>query len=155
LILSLTLTKDRPMYLTIDPGIATGWALWSAVRLLECGLGTPPARADLEAVWIESPVIYPHSRARPNDILKLARDAGAHAGLYLSLGVNVRFVEPARWKGQVPKTIHHARVWSQLQPGEQSIVHEGCLGVAPSKRHNVLDAVGMGLWVRSQAKFTT
>ena len=80
--------------------------------------------------------------------MKLALEAGRWCGVYSTIGVVSHYVEPAQWKGQVPKEIHHPRVWAALAPLEQSLVHEACNGVAPSKRHNVLDAVGLGQWVR-------
>jgi hypothetical protein len=140
------------MLLTIDPGNATGWALWRRDGLTGCGLGDPRSACDvdwIEEVWIESPVIYPRSKARPNDIVLLARGAGEWGGRYESEAA-VHYVEPATWKGQLPKDVHHARIWSKLNAAEQAIVNAACRGMAPSKRHNVLDAVGIGLWVRGQ-----
>lgn len=144
------------MLVTIDPGLATGWSLWDCGGLIACGLDSPladprhgaaVAAGRLSGVWIESQVIYPRSKARPADIVKLAQDAGRWAGIYSTLGVEAHFVAPSTWKGQVPKAIHHARVWAALSVPEQRIVDASCRGVAPSKRHNVLDAVGIGQWV--------
>lgn len=147
------------MYVTIDPGLQTGWAIWSLSGLVACGLGDPRSSsrhvvvssnpdADLISdTWIEAPVIYPRSKARPADIMKLSRTAGEWFGTYRTLGVEPHYVEPAEWKGQVPKDVHQARVWADLDLDERDVVNEACRGMAPSKRHNVLDAVGLGLWV--------
>lgn len=146
--------------MTIDPGLATGWALWRGTTLVDCGLDDP-RRSELHVVnppgeyvgdvivdaWIEAPVIYPRSKARPADIMNLCRQAGEWFGTYRTLGVEAHYVEPAEWKGQVPKDIHHARVWAVLSDDERSVVTTAGNGVAPSKRHNILDAVGLGLWV--------
>lgn len=163
-------TEQRPrryyvfVFVTIDPGEQTGWAIWNVAGLVACGLGDPrtcskhvvwddnDAIDQISDVWIESQVIYPRSKARPRDILKLAQDAGRWAGIYSTLGVDAHFVEPAQWKGQVPKHIHHPRIWAALSAKEQELVNTGCRGLAPSKRHNVIDAVGLGLWVRRQVK---
>ena len=148
------------MFVTIDPGISTGWALWLGDALIACGVGDPRACSlhvvksphmsvnVVDDVWIESQVIYPRSKVPPNDIVKLAHDAGRWAGRYDVLGVAVHWVEPARWKGQVPKDIHHARVWAELDNDEKDRVNLSLKGVAPSKRHNALDAIGLGCWVR-------
>lgn len=145
------------MRVAIDPGLDTGWSIWlerparPSFELLACGLGDPrSSRAHIasaiSSVLIESPVIYPHSKANPNDIIRLAVNAGTWAGRYEMLGACVEFVEPSRWKGQVPKDIHHGRVWSALTPEEQKIVDSAVKSRPASKRHNILDAVGLGLW---------
>lgn len=152
------------MFVTIDPGLDTGWGIFDgAGRLIVCGLGDPRthwqhvvtrhpkvAGPTIDDVWIEKPVIYPRSKARPADIMKLAVEAGRWAGIYSCLGVAVHFVEPAHWKGQVPKAIHHRRVLAGLTEAEIGAVELGCKNLAPSRRHNVLDAVGLGLWARRQ-----
>lgn len=150
------------MRLTIDPGDVTGWAKWRATRggeLIDCGLwytaGGGVHTSDPHEVWIESPTIYPRSPVPPADVVTLARTAGEWGGRFLASGVpreRLHYVEPRTWKGQVPKEIHHARMWAQLSPIEQGIVDRACRGVAPSARHNVLDAVALGLWVRKQGR---
>ncbi len=140
------------MLLTIDPGVSTGWALWRQRALVGCGLGDPRAcklhlAENVETVWIESPVLYPHSKARPADILQLSREAGRWAGIYSVFAADVHFVEPANWKGQLKKKVHHPRIWAKLNANERDILHLAGKGVLGSKLHNVLDAVGLGLWV--------
>ena len=151
------------MFLTIDPGADMGWSLWDGGRLADCGLGDPRTshygHPNLySCVWIESQVIYPRSKARPADILKLAQAAGRWAGIYSALGVPARWVEPAQWKGQIPKPkrgetyIIEKRVLEVLSPPERAVLDLGCKGLCASKRHNVIDAVGIGLWVRKNGK---
>lgn len=130
--------------------------------LVACGLDDPrtcskhvvtsndPQADVIHDVWIEDQVIYPRSPVPPQDILTLAKGAHRLAGRYDTLGVVVHFVVPFKWKGQVPKEIHHARVWAVLSDAEKEIVNKAVRGVAPSKRHNVFDAIGIGLWVRDQ-----
>lgn len=145
------------MLVAIDPGLQTGWAIWGIDGLVDCGLGDPrtsrshvvTSRAGVDViddVWIEYQVIYPRSKARPADILKLTLEAGRWVGVYSTLGVEPHLVKPAEWKGQVPKDIHHARVWAELSEDSRLIVDHAVRGVAASKRHNVLDAVGLALW---------
>lgn len=147
------------VYVTIDPGLNPGWSIWAAYELVACGLGDPrshrrhvvtSANPDADTIgdaWIEAQKIYPRSKVDPNDIVTLARDAGRWAGRYDACGVDVQFVEPVVWKGQVPKETHHARIWAALTADEQEVVSLSLKGVAPKKRHNVLDAIGIGLWV--------
>jgi hypothetical protein len=94
-------------------------------------------------------MIYPggRQRARPADVIKLATRAGEAAGQYARpYGVEPEYVEPHAWKGSVDKNTHHARIWAKLKPDEQAIVSAAARGIAPSKRHNILDAVGIGLF---------
>ncbi len=148
------------MFVTIDPGLATGWSIWNVSGLVACGLGDPrtcpkhvvtsdQAQTDvIHSMWIEMPVIYPKGKVPPNDVVTLAASAGRWAGRYDALAVDVHYVKPAEWKGQVPKQIHHPRIWAALSARDQGVVHDSLKGVAPSKRHNVLDAIGIGQWVR-------
>ena len=149
------------MIVTVDPGIATGWALWEEgiMTLADCGLGDPRSStrhkiADVSCVWIESPTIYPRSKAKPNDIVKLAIKAGYWWGIYDQFAVDVHLVEPRTWKGQVPKTVHHKRVMGKLASFEKTIIEVFFRSgkIAPGDRHNVLDAVALGVWVRESAK---
>lgn len=147
------------MFVTIDPGAMTGWAIWNAYGLIACGLGDPRLHPNhvvtserqqdvIDDVWIEYPVIYPRSKARPNDILKLAQVAAEFGGGYKTCGVEVHYVEPATWKGQLSKAMHHPRVWAALRDFERAVVDVACTGMSPTKRENVLDAIGLGQWVR-------
>jgi hypothetical protein len=135
------------MHLAIDPGITTGWALFSGEgELVDCGIGSPPRRR-YQGVLIERPRIYPHGRTKnPNDVLSVAINAGEWAGYYRALGCPVTYVEPAKWKGQIPKDVHHARIFAKLTPKEQGIMLGCAEGIARSKRHNMVDAVGLGLF---------
>lgn len=147
------------MYVTIDPGLQTGWSIWAAYELVACGLGDPrkhrchvvtsgnPDADTIGEAWVESQVIYPRSKVDPNDIVKLAQDAGRWAGRYDACAVDVHFVEPSTWKGQQPKETHHPKIWAALTADEQEVVGLSLKGIAPKKRHNVMDAIGIGLWV--------
>lgn len=156
------------MFVTIDPGQHSGFAIYSLTTgLVACGTGDPRkslrhvvTTADSENViddaWVEYPVIYPRSPARPNDIIKLAVNAGEWGGLYRSLGVAVHYVEPATWKGQIDKLNHHPIIFGLLTPDERDVLVN-----APAKKikrrkpkwshdglsEDMLDAVGLALWV--------
>ena len=156
------------MLLAIDPGLDTGWALFTdAGELVACGLGDPRMSdrhrvSEIRSVVIEQPFIYPRGQTKnPNDVLALALNAGEWAGLYRQWA-EVKYVLPFQWKGSVPKAISHSRIWGKLGDTEKTVVDlamergRSCttkaLGrpIASSRRHNVLDAVGLGLFAVSR-----
>lgn len=139
------------MLLAIDPGADMGWSLFgtgprSTNELRACGLNQFPIITDPFSVLIERPRIYPKQKARPNDIITLALRAGECGGRFNSCGAVVDYVEPHAWKGNVPKAVHHRRVLGALAPQERAILDGALVGIAKSKQHNVLDAVGLGLF---------
>lgn len=145
------------MLLAIDPGANTGWALFASGQLVACGLGEPPKTAALDDIVIEKPRIYPGGRqqARPEDIITLAVTAGETGGvLREQYGVQARYVFPSEWKGgAIDKDTSHARIRRRLGAAETAVL-KGVLAVgkrkghpmAKSLSHNVLDAVGIGLY---------
>lgn len=142
------------MLLALDPGADTGWALFdSARRLAACGLGAPDPQphGSLDEVLIECPRLRPRGEKNPNAILLVARNAGEWGGRLGEVCAKVIYLTPNDWKGSTKKDISNARTWSKLDSKEQGIVdralkaHPGRDGMAPSKRHNVLDAIGIGL----------
>lgn len=146
------------MFVTIDPGETTGWALWADDGTLRaCGLGDPRSSElhvaeHVHHAWIESPRLRPHGEKNPNAILTLARNAGEWGGQYRVLAVaEVHYVTPSDWKGQLSKDICHARAWGKLNADEQAVVNKAGRGMSASTRHNMLDAVGIGLWVARRA----
>ncbi len=143
------------MLLAIDPGACSGWALFTTASgmLVGCGLDDPTKHRwyslpSIERVVIERPRIYPRGLTKnPNDIVTLALNAGEWAGRYKPHGIKVEYVYPSEWKGQTDKAISHTRTLSALTADELLIVPpEGKLGLPKSKRHNLLDAIGLGLF---------
>ncbi len=88
---------------------------------------------------IEMPRIYRGSGQQKgdlNDLLNLAAVVGYMEAVFPS---HTR-VFPADWKGQVPKKVMNARVFSKLTLDElRRVEREG------AKDHNTLDAIGVGL----------
>lgn len=144
--------NPRPMFCAVDPGNVSGYAYAdSGRRLISCGITsieefTPPAHT-LECSIVECPVIYPNSKAPPADILKLTVDVGRYFERLTSVGAFPRLVTPHAWKGTLPKSVHHARVWAALTAEEQAIVSVAGKGMAPGLRHNMLDAIGLLLFL--------
>ncbi len=142
------------MLLSIDPGARTGWAFFSGVGmpLVNCGLVQPALWGDLVAVYgrlcldvlIEEPTIYPHSKARPADVMALQLKVGQLKGRFETVGCKVELVQPRTWKRGVSKPIHNRRTLKALSAIERKL--------AEGMRHDVLDAIGLGLWKLGRMK---
>lgn len=131
------------MLIAIDPGVQKcGFAFYQNTKLVKAGYEPDSAIWAADVLIIEMPRIYPGSGQQKgdlNDLLDLAAVVGRLESTY---SVNSRLrVFPAQWKGQVPKKIMNARVLSKLSIEERLVIPE--IGV---KVHNVIDAVGIGLW---------
>lgn len=132
--------------LAIDPGVHfCGWALFGCGErpLTRCGY-TDVANAIYlsEYAGMDHTVVVerPQADGRParlRDLLDLAVVAGQLAG---SVG---RLVTPRQWKGNVPKAVCHARLFGRIP---QATIDACIPSVLKSKRHNVYDAVALGLW---------
>jgi len=129
-----------------DPGGCTGWALFEGAELAEAGTGTRVGDCDLGGAIIaiiEKPLIYPiDSKGDPNDLITLAIRAGEIGGWTRCLGIEVQYVTPRQWKGTTPKDISHRRILGRLSNVEKQRLPK----LPKSKAHNMLDAVGIGLW---------
>lgn len=138
------------MLLSIDPGIDTGWAVWAATgSLVTCGLG-PPSNNTLHGIReavIEKPQVYVRGKGDPNDLITLAILVGQYKERLEKAHVPVTLVIPHTWKGNVPKSIHNDRVLGKLTVLERALYTQSVLSLAVSKRHNVIDAIGLGLWL--------
>lgn len=140
--------------LSVDPGSCTGWAYWRSNKLVKCGVCSPesfrqvvPPEAFVTSKLgvIELPMVYQRSKAPPKDIVRLAVRVGILTEKMLAGGIpSVVELCPTTWKGQVPKDIHHARLFAALSASEQEVVRACGAGIAPSLRNNMLDAVGLG-----------
>ena len=153
--------------LAVDPGIrGCGVAIFAGTDLAragyvknECKSGNGPREAAMMAwkiqAWaelyeiggiaVEWPQVYRSAKLRgdPNDLLPLSAVAGALAALFPDAQVSA--TRPAEWKGQMPKDICHARVIAQLGDTERRRI-----APAGALTHNVLDAVGIGLYARGR-----
>jgi len=140
------------MRISIDPGAVTGWAIWGPKSQLESSGITQGVIPGLwNGVAISHIVIErPHSgktQARAKDVITLAVRAGEWGGICRWLwGAEPDYVEPSTWKGSLSKERTQALVWAHLTPDERAILAKAGEQMAPSKRHNMLDAIGIGLW---------
>lgn len=134
--------------LAIDPGRCTGWALFDGRTLIGCGLDPSPAAFEsIDRVVIEYPIYRSHERVSPNDLIKLALNAGEWGGLARASRVKPEYVLPHVWKGgSIPKEISHERIKRKCNSTEWTLVKDSCVDFSKSTIHNVIDAVGIGLW---------
>lgn len=149
--------------LAIDPGADAGWALFDRRKpigwtLTECGLLQPLKEDRIRRAAYVVVVEVPQwqrgdTPTRTNDLLKTAFRAGILAegsGCTCCWVVN-----PHTWKHSVPKRLHNERTLSRLTPAELDQLELARYGnperipgvrVPDGKKHNVIDAIGLGLW---------
>lgn len=104
---------------------------------------------------LERPQVYRQAQQKgdPNDLITLAIQLGRYVERLEAAGTKTALVLPSAWKGQVPKDVHHRRIVAKLSPAEASRVASRLERVAESKRHNVLDAVGLAKWAAANPSF--
>lgn len=115
------------------------------------------------AYAVETQQIYPgKSKARPNDLLKLALVSGGAllAGMFpLPVG-KIFLPAPRQWKGNVPKPIHQARLCERLgwrykkTQGYTYPLNSG-ITLRPSQWKQAMDGVGLALWAADQVAKTS
>jgi len=162
----LTLAKDAAACLvSIDPGVhacavvawvaptssptASGVTLYRGALTTPCGAAETPLQVlELLEAWgfagapvcVEVPVKYPTRRSTHKDIDALL---GVVAGIRGAYPVDRFFgVTPFAWKGNTPKGIQASRILSAITQAE----HDAVSWPKKSLRHNVIDAIGIGLW---------
>ena len=113
---------------------------------MQCAVLSDPTLGDApidvilgaDTIVVELPRSYPGSRVNPGDLITLAYRAGQVVGRCRGAFTKVRTLFPADWKGQTPKRVMNQRVLARLDEAERAAV--------AMMDHNVLDAVGIGLW---------
>jgi hypothetical protein len=101
----------------------------------------------VRVVVIEKPQIYPNSPVPPNDIITLTLQAGRYLGIAEQMGIAIlRTVLPKSWKGQLPKGVCAGRIISRLSSEELLVLKAAESKLPAGKRHNLIDAVGIGLY---------
>ena len=135
----------------IDPGVhMCGIAVFDDTRLISAFYGKLPEDGNYSTceLIIEMPRIYPGSGQQKgdlNDLLNLAAVVGHNEALFSAL--RSRRVFPAQWKGQVPKKAMNQRILKRLSLFEAARIQS-----AGAKSHNVIDAVGIGLFACGRLK---
>jgi hypothetical protein len=145
--------------MAIDPGKNTGFAVFRNSVLFGCGLlkfsNTREYTKFLfrlmdevrpDQAIIEIPRVYPfkHQKGDQNDLIGLAVQAGICIAA-ASPFCQVQEVHPQEWKGQRPKKVDNEHTLKMLYSPIETDIFFGS-GIKKSERHNVLDAIGIGLW---------
>ena len=138
--------------LAVDPGYrAMGWALFQGDQLESCGLARGVLLSETVSklpvtfcneLVVEDQQIYRTTKARHADILKLAQSAGAVIGAVKHF--NLTMYLPRQWKGTVPKEVFARRILTRLSEHEMTIFDS--VKCPKSMRHNIVDAIGLGLF---------
>ena len=147
--------------LSIDPGLkSVGWAYWGGRELVCCGLSRTKetdVSKQAHAHWrniemyqdaerrVSEMMVWrgKNAKSSPADLLKLNIIAGRLASEWLA---------PSTWKGWVEKKIHQPRILAKLSAEERAVL-AGCK-CPPSLLHNVIDAVGIGLYCLGRMRST-
>lgn len=129
-------------FMAVDPGATYGWAAFDCGELVACGVGYPPVIGSRSgAVIVEVP-----DRVEPGiplrDVLMCARRAGKIERDAERELLRLETVPPVRWKGTLSKRTTELRVREALTPVEAARLPK----VARTIAHNMLDAIGIGLW---------
>ena len=137
---------SRFSLISIDPGERAGIAYFQGEVLVkaEAVRSSEPfsgRRYSADRIVLEVPFAYPRSGVDPNRLITLAVTAGRLAGRFSG---RVEKVYPRAWKGQRPKHLDTMYTYDLLLPKEKRIVDDSTS--LKMERHNVLDAVGIGLW---------
>lgn len=164
-------------FIAVDPGVKAGCAcalfvrgvlIWAQFLRPGVPYGGPLKPGLIDFVIVERPQVDGRSMvARPKDLMDLS---WAGAAVAYAFGASVWEVEPREWKSEVPKPVHHGRIWESLSHVERLILppdtfaqiegakRKGALdrwqrpGVEYYPRawtgHNLLDAAGLGVYAR-------
>lgn len=145
----------------IDPGKATGFAVFSAPVLERATVCTEeqclllienaaPVRQGKPAgdCLIEVPQVYPGQQQKgdQNDLIRLAVMVGRYADRATACGFRVTLYKPREWKGQLPKDVCWRRVRETLSPFELGNMDK----LPKSRAHNMHDAIGLGTWFQKR-----
>ncbi len=122
-----------------DRGPVAWWAMADRVEK-EWIRKVPKRLHHLEKLVAEIPQVYRFGKGDPADLIEIAGVVGAIAFCIPAAG-RTHFL-PRTWKGQVPKEAHHPRILKKLSSDEVSRIES----TPKSLMHNVVDAIGIGLF---------
>ena len=145
------------MIAAVDSGLHhVGWSIFDGARLVACGLWRDdvrrpqvlPAPEGIERVTQEVPKIYrgQKKKVRPQDLLNISARGGYVCGLLVrnSELATHKLIAPRDWKGTIDGDAFLDRILGRLGLSERALI-KAC-GCPPYLEHNVIDAVGIGLW---------
>lgn len=148
--------------IAIDPGkLSSGFAVFEkdhehTWRLFDCGflpndkLREKVARHSL--MVSEKMRVYRQEfwKGDPNDLVDVSIELGRL--MQASLDPSPVLLLPQTWKGQTPKDVMRERVTSRLSAPENLKLETRLSAIKSNVRHNVYDAVGIGLFFAGRLK---
>jgi hypothetical protein len=147
--------------LSVDPGKQhAGWALFEDGVLKSCGyvegeddIEVAEAVADeiygdVDLLVCENQQVYARGKGDPNDLLPLARTVGAVRMVFADVPEKTLTL-PRVWTNGVPKAPRQ-RAFERRYPVEFAAVK--ALGLKAECRHDVVDAVHLGIWVLEERR---
>ena len=128
----------------------------------------PSTLSDVEAIVIESQQIYTSGPNRTPDADKILMVANVTGQLLTMFGGEAKLAKPAAWKQQVPKGIHHKRIFSRLGISEFKMMgkvsdpkksygvptnlgHTAHGKIKASDWKHISDALGLALYAKDQS----
>lgn len=157
--------KIPELLVCFDPGQTVGVSVWIKQKLVFCGYGKIDKYLDQKNILnnvysgdlaggtliVERPMSYSLKGKRmlvnPNDLLQTDFRAGLLSGYYLGMGMDLEEIRPpSLWKGQVPDDVILERVLEKTSDKERELIGEAKSARAKKLDHNMVDAIGMGLW---------
>lgn len=96
------------------------------------------------AVVIERPIIYPGSQVKFSSITDLNILTGIFVSIFNPGAILVPC--PAEWKGNKPKETTKDEVITLCNRYSLKNIERDLSGIAPHKRHNAFDAMGIGIY---------
>jgi hypothetical protein len=117
------------------------------------------AYAPITEVYYEEPVLRTVGKgAKPTDLFKLSQSVGAAVGgiavstMRISAPLYpVPIAGKKGWKGQLPKNVTQEHMWRVLTEDEEDTLRACELKYPKAQRHNIYDAVCIGLFVEGRA----
>lgn len=131
--------------LSIDPGKVCSYAVFVDGVLRDCAYRDPDATWDPDVVVVEIPQVYQQRKQKgnPNDLVQLAFTAGlALRHISYVNEPSLETIRPRAWKGTRPKHVCNKITLNALTEEEKARIPD----LPKTKLHNVLDAIGIGLW---------
>ncbi len=132
---------------TIDPGQDAGLAWFQDGQLIGCSLNVAPWFGwRFDRLVVEIPNANEKRKGKntnPQSLISLAITAGRWIERVQHATLHTQFA--AEWKAGVPKEQHNGRVLAALNVHELQVLARGCSCVPVGKRHNIVDAIGIGL----------
>lgn len=169
------ITCDRAsdvILFSIDPGEHCRFATWDCAfrsfQLVACGTWvTQEAVGDDTRLVIEDQVIYPPRRGfkgtkNPKSIIHLAHQAGHVTSIFGGpQSPRVKWVLPKSWKDGTAKPkkaadwasyVIHRLVLAALAEHERALYVTALMLYPDGQKHDLTDAVGLGLWELGRLK---